>query len=76
MAGFRAHERRREPLIDKDSPMDQVANGIGELTCNAMGELVRACQTGQSVAVVGHGVVAIVLLWLSIGRILGRPGPG
>jgi hypothetical protein len=56
--------------------MDQVANGIGELTCNAMGELVRACQTGQSVAIVGYGVVAIVLLWLSIGRILGHPGPG
>jgi hypothetical protein len=42
--------------------MTQIADGIGRLVCSAARMIVPQCQTGETVADVGYGVVLLILL--------------
>ncbi len=53
--------------------MMAIANGIGRMSCVAIGGFVDQCQTGQSVANVGYLTVALFLLAYLISAFLGRP---
>jgi hypothetical protein len=57
----------------KELAMMAIANGIGRMSCVAIGGFVDQCQTGQSVANVGYLTVALFLLAYLISAFLGRP---
>jgi hypothetical protein len=42
--------------------MDSIADHFGRVGCAIVGGVIARCQTGQSVAVLGYGVVAIVAI--------------
>ncbi|MBV8770129.1 MAG: hypothetical protein JO094_14680 [Hyphomicrobiales bacterium] len=54
--------------------MAEIAEEIGRLVCRAIDTLVPQCQSGQSVANIGYGAVALILLSLGVSKFLGRAG--
>jgi hypothetical protein len=42
--------------------MDSIADQIGRVGCAIFGGLVPLCQTGQSVAIIGYGLMALIAL--------------
>ena len=54
--------------------MTDIADGIGRLFCQVIWAFVPQCQTGESVANIGYGVVSLILLCLGVSRILKRAG--
>jgi hypothetical protein len=54
--------------------MTDIADGIGRLFCQAIWAFVPQCQTGESVANIGYGVVSLILLCVGVSRFLSRAG--
>ncbi len=54
--------------------MAEIAEGVGRMVCQVIWAWVPQCQTGQSVANIAYGTVALILLSLGISRFLGRAG--
>jgi hypothetical protein len=54
--------------------MAEIADGVGRMVCRLIWAMVPQCQTGQSLANIGYGVVALVLLSFGISRFLSRAG--
>ena len=54
--------------------MAEIADGIGRFVCNVIGALMPQCRTGQSVANIGYGLVALILLFLGVSRFIKRAG--
>jgi hypothetical protein len=54
--------------------MAEIANGVGRVMCQAIWAFVPQCQTGQSVANIGYGALALILLSLGVSRFISRAG--
>ncbi|MBV9568609.1 MAG: hypothetical protein JO172_10755 [Hyphomicrobiales bacterium] len=54
--------------------MAEIAEEVGRLVCRAIYTLVPQCQSGESVASIGYGAVALILLSLGVSKFIGRAG--
>jgi hypothetical protein len=54
--------------------MTQVADGIGHLVCRVIWAFAPQCQTGESVANIGLGALALILISVGVSRFLSRAG--
>ena len=52
--------------------MTQIADGIGRLVCTAIGGIYAECQTGQSVADIGYGMVLLIPLSWGVFLLISR----
>jgi hypothetical protein len=66
--------RRVARLLEGMAAMSEIADGVGRMVCQVVWALVPQCQTGQSVANIGYGALALILLSLAVSRFLSRAG--
>jgi hypothetical protein len=54
--------------------MAEIADGVGRVVCQVIWAFVPQCQTGESVAKIGYGLLALILLSVGVSRFLSRAG--
>lgn len=54
--------------------MAEIADGVGRMVCLVVWAFVPQCVSGESVAKIGYGLLALILLTIGVSSFLSRAG--